>query len=65
VQQETASYEKLPEILDFKDTEGNDTMTEQIQRNYERIKQEVLQIVSNEKTRILNDPDLRHLIKEE
>jgi hypothetical protein len=40
-------------------------MTEQIQRNYERIKQEVLQIVSNEKTRIMNDPDLKHLIKEE
>jgi hypothetical protein len=33
--------------------------------NYERIKYEVVQIVENEKRRIMNDPDLKHLIKEE
>ena len=31
-------------------------MTEQIQLNYELIKQEALQIVNEEKTRILNNP---------
>ena len=46
-------------------TKVNDTMKEQIQLNYERIKQEALQIVSDEKQRIKNDPKLQHLIKEE
>ena len=65
VKQETARYAKIPEILDFRDKDGNDIMSEQIQLNYERIKREVLQIVSDEKTRILDDPDLKHLIKDE
>jgi hypothetical protein len=65
VKHETARYKKIPEIVDFRDTDGNDTMTEQIQLNYDRIKREALQIVSDEKERIKNDPELRHLIKEE
>jgi hypothetical protein len=65
VNRETAAYKKMPEIVDFRDADGNDTMKEQIQLNYERIKHEVVQIVSEEKTRIKNDPELRHLIKEE
>jgi hypothetical protein len=40
-------------------------MSEQIQLNYVRIKREVLQIVSDEKTRILNDPQLKDLFKED
>jgi hypothetical protein len=64
VKQETANYRKLPEIVDFRDASGNDTMPEQIQLNYERIKREILQIVSDEIERIKNDPDLRHLIKD-
>ena len=65
VKQESEKYKKIPEIPGFRDSKGNDTMKEQIQLNYERIKQEALQIVSDEKRRILNDPDLKHLIKEE
>ena len=42
-----------------------DTMKEQIQLNYDRIKREALQIVSDEKQRIKNDPDLKDLFKEE
>jgi len=64
VNRETAKYKKISEIADFRDTEGNDTMKDQIQLNYERIKQDVLQIVSDEKTRIKNDPNLQYLIKE-
>jgi len=65
VKQETARYKKIPEIVDFRDTDGNNTMKEQIQFNYERIKREIVQIVENEKTRIMNDTELKHLIKEE
>ena len=41
------------------------TMQEEIQANYDRIRQEVRQIVEDEITRIKNDPELRHLIKDE
>ena len=65
VNRETAKYKKIPEIVDFRDIDGNDTMKEQVQFNYERIKKEVLQIVEDEKERTKSDPNLRHLIKEE
>ena len=42
-----------------------DRMQEEIQANYDRIRQEVRQIVEDEITRIKNDPELCHLIKEE
>ena len=47
------------------DKDGNDRMQEEIQANYDRIRQEVRQIVEDEITRIKNDPELCHLIKEE
>ena len=47
------------------DLDGNDRMREEIQANYDRIRQEVRQIVEDEITRIKNDPELCHLIKEE
>ena len=65
VKRETACYVKLPQIIDFTDKDGNDRMQEEIQANYERIRQEVRQIVEDEITRIKNDPELCHLIKEE
>ena len=40
-------------------------MQEEIQANYNRIKQEVKQIVEDEISRIKSDPDLCHLIKDE
>ena len=64
VKRETARYVKLPQIIDFTDKDGNDRMQEEIQANYDRIRQEVRQIVENEITRIKNDPELCHLIKE-
>ena len=65
VKRETARYVKLPQIIDFTDKDGNDRMQEEIQANYDRIRQEVRQIVEDEITRIKNDPELCHLIKEE
>ena len=65
VKRETARYVKLPQIIDFTDKEGNDRMQEEIQANYDRIRQEVRQVVEDEITRIKNDPALCHLIKDE
>lgn len=65
VKRETARYEKIPEIVDFKDANGNDLMKEQIQANYDRVKQEVKQIVAEEMERIKKDPELKHLVKGE
>lgn len=65
VKRETARYEKIPEIIDFRDADGNDLMKEQIQLNYDRIKQDVKQIVIDEMERIKNDPELQHLVKSE
>ena len=65
VKQETARYVKLPQIIDFTDEHCNDRMQDEIQANYDRIRQEFRQIVDDEITRIKNDPQLQHLIKEE
>ena len=65
VKRETASYKKLPQIIDFRDEDGNDRMQEEIQANYNRVKQEVQQIVTDEMERIKNDPDLQHLLRNE
>lgn len=64
VKRETANYKKLPQIVDFRDEDGNDRMQEEIQANYNRIKLEVQRIVTDEMGRIKNNPNLRHLLKE-
>lgn len=64
VKRETASYKKPPQIIDFRDGDRNDRMQEEIQANYNRVKQEVQQIVTDEMARIKNDPELQYLIKE-
>lgn len=63
MKRETANYKKLPQIVDFRDENGNDRMQEEIQANYNRIKQEVKQIVEDEINRIKSDPDMCKLIK--
>ena len=65
VKRETANYKKLPQIIDFRDGDGNDRMQEEIQATYNRIKQEVQRIVEDEINRIKSDPDLCYLIKED
>ena len=59
---ETKRYKPIPIITDFTDTEGNDRMREKIQENYNRIKEEVKQIVKDELERIKNDESLSHLL---
>ena len=61
---ETKAYKKIPVINEFRDEDGNDTMQQQIDANYYRIKSEVRQIVADEIGRIKADPELSHLIKD-
>ncbi len=62
VARETAAYRPIPEITSFRDAAGRDCMQEQIAANYERIRSEVAQIITDELERIHRDPKLRHLI---
>lgn len=64
VKRETANYKKLPQMIDFRDEDRNDRMQEEVQANYNRVKQKVQLIVTDEMERIKNDPDLQPLIKE-
>jgi hypothetical protein len=65
VARETKIYQKIPDILDFRDKNGNDTMQFEIEQNYNQIKLDVKQIVADELKRIAEDPALQHLIKKE
>jgi hypothetical protein len=60
---ETKAYKKIPEIASFIDSDGNDNMKQEIDKNYNRIKQEVAQIIVDEMERIRNNPELSHLVK--
>jgi hypothetical protein len=60
---ETKAYEPIPDIVDFTDCDGNDTMTFEIEENYRQIKADVKQIVATELQRIENDPELKKLLK--
>ena len=62
---ETKAYEPIPELVNFIDDDGNDTMHEAIEHNYKQIKADVKQMVADEFERIKNDPNLAHLIKED
>ena len=60
---ETAAYQPIPLITDFKDdTPDKSKMKAAIQRNYDKVKQEVKDIVKLELERIASDTNLRHLL---
>lgn len=61
---ETKAYKSIPIITNFVDENGEDKMKEQIQLNYNRIKEETKQIVMEELERIKNDPKLAHLLQQ-
>ncbi|MCD8283076.1 MAG: YWFCY domain-containing protein [Prevotella sp.] len=60
---ETKAYKPIPVITDFTDENGNDCMKERVQENYNRIKEEVKQIVKDELERIAGDENLKHLLQ--
>lgn len=62
VKAETDRYKPIPVLTDFHDdTPDKSRMKSIIQRNYEQVKADVIQIISDEKQRIMADPELRHL----
>ena len=64
VEAETAAYEPIPLITDFKDdTEDKSKMKAAIQFNYSKVKQDVKDIVERELDRIRKNPKLRHLLR--
>ena len=65
VARETKAYKPIPIVADFTGDDGNDTMTANIEHNYNQIKADVKQIVIDELARIENAPELQHLIKKE
>jgi hypothetical protein len=62
---ETKAYKKIPVIADFTDDAENDVMQQVIEHNYNQIKTDVKQIVSEELKCIAKAPNLQHLIKKE
>ena len=60
---ETKAYKPIPVITDFTDENGKDCMRDMIHSNYNRIKEEVKQIVKDELARIANDENLSHLLQ--
>jgi len=60
---EAKAYKMIPEIASFIDSDGNDILKQEIDKNYNRIKQEVAQIIVDEMERIRNNPELSHLVK--
>ena len=63
VKREESHYQPIPIINDFKDADGNDCMKQAIQNNYNRIKEDVKQIIKDELERIAGDESLKHLIQ--
>lgn len=63
IAEEEKSYQKIPVITNFIDENGTDRMQEMVQSNYNRIKEDVKQIVADELDRIQNDPALCHLLE--
>lgn len=59
---EMNAYRPIPVINEFCDADGNDIMQQQIQRNYDKIKADVMDIVEEELQRIEADPKLKHLL---
>ena len=63
VAEETSAYKPIPLITDFKDdTEDKLKMKAAIQFNYNKVKQDVKDIVERELDRIRKDPDLSKLL---
>ena len=60
---EMKAYKPIPVITNFTDENGKDCMRDMIHENYNRIKEEVKQIVKDELARIANDEKLSHLLQ--
>ncbi|GGG59823.1 conjugal transfer protein MobC [Hymenobacter glacieicola] len=62
---EAKSYQPIPDITSFVNpATGQDEAEEMIKANFNRIKTDVKELCERELTRIENDPNLKHLIKQ-
>ncbi|MEE1897002.1 conjugal transfer protein MobC [Flavobacterium rakeshii] len=61
VAEEEKKYKKIPDIRDFRDEKGSDTLKREIEDNYRQIKLDILNIIYSELKRVHNDPELEYL----
>ena len=64
VSAESKAYLPIPTIATFPNEDGSDGLTETIETNYKRVKQEILALVELEIERIKSAPNLAHLLKD-
>ena len=64
VSAEMKAYQPIPIIAEFTNEDGPDNLKETIEANYKSVKSENLTLVETEIARILDNPDLKHLVKE-
>ena len=64
VSAEAKAYQPIPVIAEFLNEDGSDSLSETIEANYKRVKQEILSLVELEIERIKSDPNLAHLLKD-
>ncbi len=64
VSAEMKAYQPIPIIAEFTNEDGSDNLKETIEANYKRVKSEIITLVETEIARILDNPDLKHLVKE-
>ncbi|AZA77061.1 conjugal transfer protein TraG [Chryseobacterium joostei] len=57
---ELKDYHPIPQIRSF---DNEDCMKTEINKNYKKVKTDILSIITDELERIKNDPDLQHLIQ--
>ena len=60
---EAKAYQPIPIIAEFLNEDGSDNLSETIEANYKRVKQEILSLVESEIERIKVDPNLCHLLQ--
>lgn len=60
---ELKDYHAIPQIRSFDDENGENRMKTEINKNYKKVKSDILSIITDELERIKNDPDLQHLIQ--
>ena len=60
---ESQAYHSIPIIAEFLNEDGSDNLSETIEANYKRVKQEILSLVESEIERIKVDPNLCHLLQ--
>ena len=58
VSAEMKAYKKIPVIAEFTNSDGNGILRETIDRNYRRVKQEIIALVESETERIKANPKL-------